>query len=148
MLATFMEERAIMETSVRPLVRPFAEVLSFQHDRLLARYASDNGVSSDVAAQRFEGFKQFMVVCAMKPGPKVTSDAIDSVWHSFLLFTSDYRAFCTDYLGRFINHEPFEHPNPLAYHHTRSFAEGLFGALDERLWPLEAKGDCSSGCGD
>lgn len=135
-------------SAIRPLAQPVPVVLGYQHPRLLERYAADNGVSRDVAAERFEAFKQFMIVCAMKPGPKVTSDPIDSVWHSFLLFTSDYRAFCTDYLGRFINHEPFEQPNPSAYLETRAFTEQLFGTLDSRFWPVEAKGDCSSGCGD
>ncbi|HEY9405378.1 MAG TPA: hypothetical protein VIQ24_22195 [Pyrinomonadaceae bacterium] len=87
-----------------------------------------------------------MIVCAVKPGYKVTSDSIDRMWHTFLLFTKDYKTFCEVYLGMFINHEPFEQPAPAAYLETRSFAQDYFGWLDAELWPLEAKGDC--GCGE
>jgi hypothetical protein len=100
------------------------------------------------AERTFAAFKQFMVVCAVKPGPKITSDPIDRMWHSFLLFTKDYNAFCEQYLGRFIHHEPFEKAAPTTYLETRAFAAEYFGGIDEGLWPMEAKGDCSSGCGE
>ena len=69
------------------------------------------------------------------------------MWHTFLLFTKDYRNFCNDYLGRMLDHQPFETPNPAAYLATRRFAERLFGKLDLEMWPIETKGD-TSGCDD
>jgi hypothetical protein len=89
-----------------------------------------------------------MVVAATMPGRKVTSESIDSMWHTFLLFTKDYRTFCIDYLGKFIEHEPFETPAPWAYERTRNQAALMFGKLDPELWSPEAKADCSSGCGE
>lgn len=138
----------MLQAPVRETLKPVPEILSYQHDRVLERYAIDFGVSKDEARRNFEAFKEFMVVCAVKPGPKVTSDPIDRMWHTFLLFTKDYKEFCEQYLGRFINHEPFESANPSTYLETRAYAEQLFGRIDEGLWPLEAKGDCSSGCQD
>jgi hypothetical protein len=135
-------------TNLRETLRPIPEILSYENDRMLARYSNDKGVSLEEARRGFQAFKEFMVVCAVKPGPKITSDPIDSMWHTFLLFTKEYRAFCEEYLGRFINHEPFESPSPSTYMETRQFAQQFFGKLDEELWPVEAKGDCSSGCGD
>lgn len=132
----------------RETLKPIPEILSYQHDRVLERYAMDFEVSHEEAKRRFDAFKEFMVVCAVKPGPKVTSDPIDMMWHTFLLFTRDYKEFCEQYLGRFINHEPFEDANPSTYLETRAFAQQFFGELDEGLWPVEAKGDCSSGCED
>ncbi len=139
-------ELLAVPSGARPLVRPLPELLAFEHDRLVDRYIKDFGVIRSTARRRFEGFKQFIAVCGMMDGHKVTSDAIDSVWHTFLLFTRDYDDFCRSYVGRFVHHEPFETPNPGAYVATRRFAEAVFGLLDETLWPLSAKGDCSSGC--
>lgn len=133
-------------SNTRPIPQQVADVISYEHPRLIKRYATDYRVSEDTARQRFIGLKQFLTVCAMMPGAKITSDTIDSMWHTFLLFTSDYRQFCESYLGRFIHHEPFEVPNPGAYIDTRHFAEQLFGPLNPELWPISAKGDCSSGC--
>ena len=32
--------------------------------------------------------------------------AIDEMWHTFVLFTQPYAAFCQRYFGRFIHHAP------------------------------------------
>lgn len=31
---------------------------------------------------------------------------MDDMWHTFLLFTKDYREFCQSFFGDFIDHEP------------------------------------------
>lgn len=132
----------------RPIRKNATEIMAFKHDRLLERYCKDTGASPAQASRCFDALKQFMIVCAVKPGYKVTSDPIDRMWHTFLLFTKDYRMFCEKNLGMFINHEPFERSYPSAYVETRAFAEKYFGKLDEELWSLDAKADCSSGCGE
>lgn len=138
-----------MQTQIRrEIPKPVSEVLAYQNDRLLQRYSTDYGVSMVEADRRFKALKEFMIVCAVKPGYKVTSDPIDQMWHTFLLFTKDYKNFCEENLGMFINHEPFETAAPQAYVETRIFAEEYFGHLDEELWSPNAKADCSSGCGE
>lgn len=138
-----------MQTAIRrEIPKPVPEILAYQHDRLLHRYSMDYGVSIEESRRRFNALKEFLIVCAAKPGYKVTSDPIDQMWHTFLLFTKDYKAFCEDNLGMFINHEPFEYAAPQAYLETRAFAQEFFGHLDEELWSVNAKADCSSGCGE
>lgn len=138
-----------MHTTVqREIPKTVADIMSYQHNRLLERYSADYKVSIEESHRRFDALKQFLVVCAVKPGYKVTSDPIDSMWHTFLLFTKDYRRFCEDNLGMFIHHEPFEQAAPEAYLETRAFALEYFGNLDEDLWSINAKADCSSGCGE
>jgi hypothetical protein len=132
----------------RPTRKPLDDILKYTHPRVIERHAQDQGVSPDLAARRFEGLKQFLAVAATMPGRKVTSAPIDAMWHTFLLFTKDYRVFCIDYLGRFIEHEPFEVAAPWAYALTRERAASLIGSLDQELWPLTAKADCTSGCED
>lgn len=132
-------------TTTFPTIDP-AAVLGYRNERLIKRYTMDYGLPETIANQRFEGLKQFLYVCAVTPGYKVTSDAIDSMWHTFLLFTKDYKSFCERYLGKFINHEPFEVPAPDAYVRTRAAVEKYFGGVDHELWPAEPKLSCSSGC--
>lgn len=122
------------------------QILNYTNPRVIERHVQDQNVPPHTAARRFDGLKQFLAVAAIMPGRKVTSPAIDAMWHTFLLFTKDYRQFCDGYLGRFIEHEPFETAAPWAYEQTREKVASLMGPLDEDLWPLEAKADCSSGC--
>ena len=96
----------------RPLARPLEALMSYEHQRLIRRFMDDHHVTERTAQARFKGFKQFIAVCHMMDGDKITSDAIDTMWHTFLLFTRDYEEFCTQYLGEYIHHEPFETPNP------------------------------------
>lgn len=124
-----------------------SQIMEYSHPKVIKRYVLDHDVAEAEAERRFEGLKQFLYICSITPGYKVTSDAIDSMWHTFLLFTQDYRDFCTRYLGKFINHEPFEVPSPESYLTTRARTQEVFGSLDEGLWPLKAKLSCSSGCG-
>jgi len=136
------------EVQSRPTRMPVDEVLRYSNPRVIERHLQDCHVSPETAARRFDGLKQFMLVAAVMPGRKVTSPDIDAMWHTFLLFTKDYRQFCTDYLGTFIEHEPFESAAPWAYDRTREQALALVGSLDKELWPLQGKADCSSGCGE
>lgn len=138
----------IAESELRPTVRPIEEIVAYENDRVLERFVIDHGGTFDDAADRFDALKQFMTVCAKKPGIKVASDEIDQMWHTFLLFTIQYREFCDEWLGRFVEHEPFEEARPEYYTITRTAAAGLFGELDEAFWPLEGKADCTSGCGE
>jgi len=137
-----------MQQTVREIPKGIPEILAYENDRLLRRYAEDHGATIDESRRCFKALKEFLIVCAVKPGYKVTSDPVDQMWHTFLLFTKDYRQFCEDNLGMFINHEPFENAAPEVYLETRAFMEEYFGYLDERLWSANAKADCSSGCGD
>jgi hypothetical protein len=136
----------VQNTILRETPQPVNQILGYRHERLLQRYMSDNSTTRERAEQAFTAFKQFMVVCAIKPGLKITSEPIDQMWHSFLLFTKDYKEFCDTYLGRFINHAPFEQAAPSIYLETRAFTKNFFGNIDEKFWPVQAKADCSSGC--
>ena len=138
-----------MQTEIRrEIPKSVSDVLSYQHDRLIQRHSMDHEIPLEEANRRFTALKEFMIVCAVKPGYKVTSDPIDSMWHTFLLFTKDYKNFCEENLGMFINHAPFETAAPSAYLETRAFAQEFFGHLDEELWSPKAKADCTSGCGE
>jgi hypothetical protein len=124
---------------------PLDALMAYENDRLLRRYMDDFGVEWATAETRFHGFKQFVAVYSTMEGDIVTSDAIDGVWHTFLLFTREYDRFCRVYVGEYLHHEPFEMPKPQAYIATRKCAERLFGPLSTELWPVNAKGKCSSG---
>lgn len=138
---------AMTLTASRTLPVPLATIMSYQNPKLVERYSTYTGATPDLASRAFEGMKQFLAVCAMTPGWKVTSEPIDAMWHTFLLFTRDYATFCERNFGFFLHHEPFDVPRPELYAETKAVASQFFGALDDEMWPVKAKGDCSSGCG-
>ena len=55
-------------------------------------------------------FKKFMAIVVInhKTGKRVemVSELVDEVWHTFILFTKEYRIFCNTIFGEYIHHEP------------------------------------------
>ena len=43
----------------------------------------------------------------------MVSDAVDKLWHTFLIFTPQYRRFCDDAFGEFIDHQPHTGDTPV-----------------------------------
>jgi hypothetical protein len=78
-------------------------------------------------------------------GNSVPSGPIDDTWHVALVFTKLYREFCSERVGRFVDHNPQEHSNPEGYDATRQTAAELFGQLDPRFW-TDQVAECGSDC--
>lgn len=98
------------------------ELLKYKNSHLVKRYKQDyphNQLSAEEAliellkyfwlcekhAQGKNNFptdESFNFTCAMHFEMK----EIDDMWHTFLLFTQDYFAFCDKYFGKFLHHVP------------------------------------------
>jgi hypothetical protein len=71
------------------------------------------------------------------------SRLIDEVWHQFVLFTTEYLAFCTQYFGGYMHHAPSNAPGlepkvpgsvAIEADQFRSYYERLFGTPLPDLW--------------
>jgi len=65
-----------------------------------------DGQTQDV----IEGLRDYFHICnaAGKNMVSMPSQAVDVVWHEFILFTMQYQNFCKRGLGRFLHHVPAE----------------------------------------
>jgi hypothetical protein len=91
------------------------------------------------------GFLQF---CATSPVQGFApSELVDIGWHTFILYTREYAAFCEEIAGRFIHHAPNDVPGissvgqgPTAT--TQAMLEvGI--AVDTELWSGTADCNCT-----
>jgi hypothetical protein len=98
-------------------LKPLEEVLRYQNDEVVDRFSRDNGIPEADAKEIFLETKRWLWLCADEMarsgdgiGEKIPllSEArvIDLMWHTFLLFTSDYARFCQKYFGFFVHHQP------------------------------------------
>ncbi|WP_415898530.1 glycine-rich domain-containing protein [Neptuniibacter sp. QD48_11] len=57
-----------------------------------------------------EGLREFFLIslAAKNRAIAMPSQAVDVVWHEFILFTRDYELFCSRAFGRFLHHTPAE----------------------------------------
>lgn len=110
-------------------------VLAYRNPDVVGRFAEDFQISARDAGDIFLELKRWLWLCAkrkldLEAGKGEAfqiplfneANAIDMMWHTFLLFTEDYSDFCERYFGFFIHHNP----RPLA---------------ERREWQLKIKAD-------
>ena len=55
-------------------------------------------------------FKKFMAIVVINHNTEkrveMVNELVDEVWHTFILFTNEYRKFCDALVGEYIHHEP------------------------------------------
>lgn len=58
----------------------------------------------------FEALRDYFYICnlARRRMVAMPSQAVDEAWHTFILFTREYRNYCHKALGRFLHHTPVE----------------------------------------
>jgi hypothetical protein len=94
---------------------PLAEVLAFRHPGVIRRYGKEHGASPAEAEEVFQEMLKWLYLSSrctadtQATTPCVMTEEImklDWMWHTFLLFTHDYAAFCDRYFGFFLHHVP------------------------------------------
>ncbi len=80
--------------------------LSFENKAILQKFCVEQDTSEETAVDYFIELKKFLYLCANTTQTLAPSVEIDKIWHTFILFTKEYRNYCTQFLGRFIDHVP------------------------------------------
>jgi len=74
--------------------------------RLSARIVIDHGMDYPAAERIMDQALAYLGACAVSTQPLSPSATVDIGWHTFILYTKDYREFCERVAGRFIDHVP------------------------------------------
>jgi hypothetical protein len=81
--------------------------MTFEMDEILQRYAKDEELPMASVREHERELKRYLALCALNPeGFYGMRGPIDQLWHTFVLFTRRYSAFCDDVAGDFIHHFP------------------------------------------
>ena len=142
----------ITTSAVLPSVEA-ALVFPMQH--VITRYQKREGVSLEAATLHEREIKRYLFLCAKYPNERWPMvKAIDELWHTFIIFTKDYQAFCTKLGVLFIHHQPFagtENRIELreAYQRFLNCYRTEFGEPPPTVWPASINGaDGLSECSD
>lgn len=84
-------------------------------------------------------FRRFMELVLCEPGPLAMIDIrADELWHTFILFTPQYKDFCDSVMGFFVHHQPRTSKTPVPSGAVTNFVNAYvkrFGALGD--WWLQ-----------
>lgn len=81
----------------------------FKLEPVLARYCKEEGLSMEIAQDHRHEMLRFLALCgtATQHGKFYgMTGAVDELWHTFVIFTREYAAFCDAVAGRFLHHVP------------------------------------------
>jgi hypothetical protein len=119
-------------------------------ERLVKRLVHDEDMERTLAERVMNEALGFLGLLAHEPNiPYSPSATVDPGWHTFILYTREYAAFCDQIAGRFIHHNPTDTPG-VDYSDGNTPAQTMqamlrYGPVDEMLWVHAAS--CEGGGG-
>lgn len=131
--------------------------MSYTNIDIVEKFSFENNLNIEISHEYFNELKKYLYLCSISNKKLAPSEEIDKIWHTFILFTKDYRFYCSNYLGRFIDHVPkvsnsISEENYLQ--NTITLYHDVFGKLNNNVWHLRMKkqvlvsanceGDCQS----
>lgn len=139
--------------------------LSYENENVIEKFCSEYSVDKELAKEYFIEVKKFLYLCSSSNETLAPSAEIDKIWHTFILFTKDYRQYCMHFLGKFIDHVPEVKketfpPKENYLLNTITNYESVFGELNNKVWQIPFKSeenidnfpngldcsDCNSNC--
>ena len=107
--------------------------------------ATGKRVSLEYAERAIYALKQYYVVAMLDPSnAHSVTLPIDPFWHAHILFTEQYRHFCDDVIGEYMDHVPLDRRDPAKvqnvkqlYSYTLEVLPKLFSDIDPEFWPTD-----------
>ena len=110
-------------------------------ERLVSRIVEDEGLNRPLAERVMDQTLGFLSLVKFEPdGHYSPSALVDIGWHTFILYTKSYAAFCRDFVGHFIHHDPTDMPGV-------DYSSGST-SVDDALWAHFHANDCTESDGD
>lgn len=127
-------------------------------DRLARSIESEHHLDADTAARCVDQAAAYLAACATTTEPLAPSMAADIGWHTFILHTIDYAAFCDQVAGHFIHHVPTDEHQGHSDEAIQAVLDATTAAIrsagfhvESGLWKVNGDlkcNQCHSGCAD
>lgn len=121
-------------------------VMLYPMPDIIARCQKDHHYTDEDMVLLENELKKYLILAIVhkdsKMGCGMYSKDVDNLWHTFLLFTKEYAAFCRDHAGFFIHHVPeIEGPRSVekrqeAQQDFLAFIENYETAFNEEVNPI------------
>jgi len=115
--------------------------LSYKNDDIIKKFCSEHRIDYSLAEEYFSELKKFLYLCSNSNETLAPSQEIDKIWHTFILFTKEYRLYCLNYLGKLVDHAPqVNKPTSSSENYlinTINIYEYVFGELKNNIWQID-----------
>jgi len=114
------------------------KIAGFDFTRVRARMCVDYPTAEDELDRLEKEVKRFLSLAVLEKTPHVTSSKVDALWHYFVLHTMEYRDFCLQIFGKYLEHVPIlpeeKHKFTRGYMRTKQLYQKHFGTPPADLW--------------
>jgi hypothetical protein len=104
--------------------------MSFVHEKAI----NDKAISPIECVKAEEALKKFFILVLLTDDPLAMIDKrADALWHTFILFTPQYKIFCENIMGFFVHHQPRTSLTPVPSEAITNFVfayKKVYGELD------------------
>ncbi|MFT5436644.1 MAG: hypothetical protein ACI840_001292 [Ulvibacter sp.] len=146
-----MKKTAVAPSGAKTEVSSLKKVLAYHDSDIIESIQKDHGLSKEEAEILFRDTLIFLWVCGTNPkGNIAPTKALDKGWHTFVLWTKEYREFCLTHFGQMIHHSrrrkgDVSTGNPVA--NAFELARKAYGELSPN-WAISTNSsDCSPDTG-
>lgn len=132
------------------------EGMKFNIEKVLRRYRKDFHVGEETAKFHEEELKRYLFLCAKYPGKGFPMfKMLDDLWHTFIIHTKEYFAFCYELGVPYLHHTPSEEGEKVNLDVYSFFLQKYieeFGDPQPEVWSPVATivecggGDCENNC--
>lgn len=129
------------ERGAGPRVRDAQALLAFEAPYLVDKLCKDQVATREGAVALLRELLRWMLL-STAPGAKkydMYSRRVDEVWHQFVLFTTEYTAFCDAMFGGYLHHAPRGAPSLEGDARPAATFEGFARDYEGRFGPLPAE---------
>jgi hypothetical protein len=92
---------------------------------VVKKLVADGVIPDRLSAEAETELRRFFALVALDIAPlAMIGPVVDEVWHQFVLFTPQYRRFCLDTLGFFVDHQPDTDETPIPIEAGKNFVNG------------------------
>ena len=115
--------------------------LSYENPDIVTKFCDEHSLDIVLGREYFQEVKKFLYLCANTSDRLAPSAELDKIWHTFILFTKEYRMYCEKFLGKFIDHVPeirkeSSESKENCLQNTISHYENVFGKLNNQVWQI------------
>ncbi|MEN9328570.1 MAG: hypothetical protein RI947_1378 [Candidatus Parcubacteria bacterium] len=154
MTTTVLETPPVLEVLVPmapTLRRAIERIATHDFSVIRGKILKEDALPLDVVDQAIDEFRRFFILIRLGyTDLGMPSKVVDEVWHTFILFTRMYHAFCDEVMGGYVHHLPCTIDEPIPTSTVSSLYaayEEAFGFRPGPLWRDDAAAECGPGCG-
>lgn len=87
---------------------PLKNIYDYEFPEVAIKRTKDTLNITDLEMEKIQArLKEYFITVKEYKNVEMNNKHVDTLWHEFIICTTEYRKFCDEYIGFFIEHNPY-----------------------------------------